>query len=359
MFSTSLNKLKSTVTSASKKISSGLPDLTKTPTMPPLSQIPSVIGSGLDKLAGKAVDSLTSTVEDFMNFDETQTPDYGRFMRVVENQDLARSNMFLVRFGDFRTTVDKDGVVNFSMDSANSGMFGFMDNMPGGVKYAWSKVQGIMNDNMKRYVTPKITKALGNSAPELIRMIPGAGELIDGLTGVDYDVNRDLALMVKAVNLPGTQLDTTLNKTDRLPFHEVKGRTMNSLTITFYCTPGFDERILMLAWMNQIHNNKKGTYGFYHSYAKDIDVLTLDRTGVMQSLVHCEGCFPIRVGDVSLDYETNSQLATVEVEFAVAHMSHNRVQGKQNPIDSVKSLLQRGKDIINAPKNIWKMVKKI
>lgn len=353
----SLGRLGKSVSSLGSQVGQAISK--NTPSMPSLSEIPGMISNTASGFVSNYIDYAAQTIEDAINFDGTQSPEYDRFMRVVENQDMARSNMFLVRFGDFRSTVEKDGVVNFRLDLDGNSSGGGSSLLPGGVKYLWSKAQTIMNDNMKKYVTPKLQKMLGNDAMDIIRMIPGAGELIDGLTGVDYDINRDMALMVKAVNLPGTTLDTQINKTDRMPFHEIRGRTYDHLTVTMYCSPGYDERILMLAWMNQIHNNKKGTYGFYHSYARDIDVVTLDRHGIMTSVVHCQECFPVNVSQVQMSYEDNNMVATVDVEFVMAHMSHNRVKGTNNPVDGIKDLINRTKDLIRAPKKIIDQIKKI
>lgn len=338
-----LSEALSRLSNAAKQATANVKNSVSVPTMPALSEIPSKISTGASDLAGSYIDGL-------LDFDGTTSPDYHRFMRVIENQDLQRTNMFLVRFGDFRTTIDKNGITNFD---TSKNFDGLTDNLPGGVKYAWGRVQSVINDNMRNVVIPKITKSLGNTGYDLIKTIPGVGEVINGLTGVDYDVNRDLALMVKSVTIPGSNIEVQINKTDRLPFHEIRGRTFDNVTVQFYCSPGFDERILMLAWQNEIHNNKRATYGFYHSYAKDIDILTLDRQGVMQSLVHCEGCFPVRVGPVQMDYENNSQLAYIEVEFAVAHASHNKAQGKKNPVDSVKDLIAKGKDLKGLAKKLF------
>lgn len=319
----------------------------KLPQMPSLSEIPGKV----QNYAGSLAQDAWNSTQNSLFGDESETPNYIRFMRVVENQDLARSNMFLVRFVDFRSIIKNDGILDFS-SPVSSGDGTATNSSPfSGTSYTWNRVQDLVTTNAMKVMSPKIKQIMGAVDPSLVRMIPGAGELLDTFLGSGYNVNKDLALMVKSVNIPGSTLETTLNKTDRMPFHEVKGRTFSNITITFYCTPGYEERVLMLNWQNAVHDNKRGRFGFYHSYAKDINILTLDRKGTRQSIVVCEGCYPIRVGDVQLDYEQNSQIATVEVEFAVAHANHITAEGTQSVIDAAESILRRGQGTVKAFKN--------
>lgn len=317
------------------------------PSIPSISEIPSVIKSGFDSGLQSGYDYLMSGAA-FGDSDET--PDFARFMRVIETHDLARPNLFLVRFGDFRTVVSNDGVVDFDLGISTDGG---VDNTSGpfaGAAYSWNRVKDIAFDAATKIASPRLKQIMGAYDPTLVSMIPGAGSIMETFLGTGYNVNKDLALMVKSVNLPGTQLETQINKTDRLPFFEVRGRTINNITVTFYCTPGYRERVLMLAWMNSIHNNKTGQYGFQAKYAREIDVLTLDRKGVRQSITLCKGCFPIRVGDVQLDYENNSQVATCEVEFVVSDMNQITSAGTENLFDAAQSLLNRGKGVYGALK---------
>jgi hypothetical protein len=60
-----------------------------------------------------------------------------------------------------------------------------------------------------------------------------------------------------------------------------------------------------------------------------------------------------------MSYEENSTVATVDVEFVMAHMSHNRIRGTNNPVDGIKDLISRTKDLIRAPKKIYDQIKKI
>lgn len=271
----------------------------------------------------------------------SDVPDFARFMKVVQSQDLARPNLFLVRFGDYRSTIKNDQLLDFTNDISDTS--GISNLIPGldGDAYTWNRVQDIALGTINKYLPPNIKNILGAYDPSLIRMIPGGGEFIDAYFGSGYDVNKDLALMVKSVNLPSSSLDTQINKTDRLPFTEVKGRATGNINITFYCSPDYAERRMMLAWLNSIHNNKKNVYSFYSSYSKTIDIMTLDRRGRIVSGVGARGCFPINVGEVVFDVENNNQVSLCTVEFACSDYSHVGMKPQDSTIDDVESLAQR------------------
>lgn len=312
------------------------------------------------KIPGMASTALSDGIDyiaDKLADDPNSTPDFARFMRVIENKDLARSNTFLVRFGDFKSVASADGILGHLGplgetiggigDAINKSTGGFF----GGTNFSWHRIQDIAMNQGKKLLSPKIKNIMGAIDSTLVRMIPGAGELLDGFLGSDYDVNRDLALMVKSVSLPGVSFDTQSNYNERKPFTEVRNRTVDPIRMTFYCSSDYAERIWFLTWMNSIHNPKKGTFGFYSNYARDIDIVTLNRRGVMTSVVHSDGCFPVRVGEVQLDYENNNQVATFEVEFTVSTMIHAEHAGKDNLINSVESFYNRTKQMVRGIRN--------
>lgn len=305
--------------------------------LPPLS---SILKYGQDKIE----DQLNSIHE---------APDYAKFMRVVENQDLARTNTFVVRFEDFRSAIRADGVLGTAEDiipdgakSALGGIGGMMSNAIGGNN--WSRIQDIAYNQSQKFLSSRMKSIMGAYDPLLVRMIPGAGEFIDAFTGAGYDVNKDLALMVKSVTIPGMSFVTQVNRVDRRPFHEITGNEITNLRMTLYCTPGYAERIWFLAWMNSAVNRNNGTRGFFDTYAKGIDVVTLDTKGVKTSVVHCSDCFPVNIGEIQLDFDQGNQVATFEVEFAISTMTHVESKGSQNFVASAESIFHRVKGAIGA-----------
>ncbi|UYD59296.1 hypothetical protein HPMBJEAJ_00197 [Aeromonas phage avDM6] len=310
--------------------------------IPPIPSIDSMINSAI----GFGEDTINNFLDEG---DSNEIPDLTRFMRKVENSDLARANMFIVRFEDFRSTLYNDGVFNMDLPifpdtnspDVNGGLFS-------GSSYTWHRIQDMALGEAHKVLTPSMKKIFGAWDPSLIKIIPGAGDILDGFLGTDYDVNKDLALMVKSVGLPSSTLETTINRIDKLPRHEVKGRNYGTMTMTFYCSPGYEERSLMLTWQNTIVNPSNGRFGFYQQYAKPIDIITLDRHGVKRSTVHNTGCFPIEVGEVQLDFENNSQIATFTVTFAVATTVHMPTEGKETGIDSIESIVRRTTGVLKA-----------
>ena len=299
------------------------------------------------------VDGAMNKGEEFLQGgDPTEIPDLTRFMRTVENRDLARANMFIVRFGDFRSTIFNDGVFDTDVPIVPDGTGqNTSDDLFSGTSYTWKRLQDVALGTAHKILSPKMKKMFGAYDPSLIRMIPGAGEILDGFLGLDYDMNKDFALMVKAVSIPSSTIETQINRTDKLPWHEARGRTFGNIVMTFYCSPSYEERSMMLSWQNAITDPKTGRWGFYNSYARDIDVITLDRHGVKQSLSHSTGCFPIEVGEVQLDFENNSQVATFQVTFAVSTSTHIPNKGQENAIDSIESIIRRTTGVYKSIKN--------
>ncbi|HDX8431742.1 TPA: hypothetical protein RQN22_001819 [Aeromonas dhakensis] len=308
-----------------------------------------------DKITDNAFKFGKQAADDILSGrNEVDTPDFTRFMRVIENQDLARTNLFLVRFQSMRNILTTDGIVGSAgklfSDVTNAN--GFVDKgkaLFNGVATGanWGRIQDIAYDQMRRRL-PQVTDVVGAIDPTLVRMIPGAGELLDGFLNSGYDVNRDLALMVKSVVLPGVSFDTQKNVYNRKPFTEVLGRSFDNLRMTFYCTPSYQEREWFLKWMSDIHDPESNTMSFYGQYARGIDVVSLDRTGDVRSVTHCDGCFPVRVGEVQLDFENNNQIATFEVEFTLSTMKQSKTDGTGNVLKSAESIYNRGKAMINA-----------
>lgn len=306
----------------------------------------------INAIRDKALNLKSDLVSDFNtnnDYDISETPDYARFMRKIENDDLARSNMFLVRFVDLNNGIGKDGILS-SLDpiktTTNDGQptTGFF----GGDTYTWNRIKDISYNQIQKYLSPKIKSIMGATDPTIIKMIPGGGELYTGFTGENFNVNRDLAMMVKSVVIPGVSLETQVNYNERKPFTEVRNRNTDPIRMTFYCSPDYSERIWFLTWLNSIHNQRKGTFGFYTNYAKKINIVTLDRNGVKTSVVDADGCFPTRVGEVTMSYEDNNQVSIFEVEFTVSNVHHAVSKGKEKAIDSLENIIRRTGIIKNA-----------
>ncbi|ENM5843201.1 hypothetical protein V4V60_003345 [Vibrio mimicus] len=246
------------------------------------------------------------------------SPDYTRFIKRVGQSDLARSNLFLVRFGDFRSLLTNDGITDSFVDVINSNVGqANTDSAFDGTSSMWRLAQRGAASTAYKILPYQAKKILGASDElGLSSNLLGAG--LNDVLGGNYRVNEDFAMMVKSVNLPSKSFDVNTLKIDRKPFAEVRNSTTGNITMTVYCSPDFIERRLMLMWMNAIHDDQRNTYGFQDSYSREINIINLDRKGTAQAATICKGCFPIRVSDVQLDFDSNNQIATFEVEFFVS-----------------------------------------
>ncbi|MFL9600052.1 hypothetical protein ACKC5Q_05075 [Aeromonas dhakensis] len=307
-------------------------------------------GKLADGVKGFVKNGIDDAFNDFVNNNEFDTPDYSRFMNVVQSRDLARTNLFLVKFQDFRSLLMNDSITDVAGD-----IFSDVTNANGITGMGKALYNGISeNVNWERAtqlgfraIRKKFPSAAGKIDkfdPTLIRMIPGLGEFYDGIVDAGYDPNKDLAIMVKSVSLPGVSLDTQKNFTNRKPFTEVNGRSYSNLRMTFYSTPEMREREWFINWMRDIHNPDTNQVGFYNAYSKVIDTTVLDRQGNVRAVIHCDGCFPISVGDIQLDYENNNQIMTFDVEFTISTMKQS---GKMagNLTGSFSDIVSRGKNL--------------
>lgn len=264
-------------------------------------------------------DSLNS-LQQISPMDSFQGPDLSGFMRKIERVDLARSNLFTVNFTDFRKIINADGVIDFDQEPIRTGD-GLEDTLKQGTEFLWNKATDKATDFLLKQGSMGIRALFGAYDPEIIQSIFGQ-EVVDLFSGPSYDVNKDISLLAKSVNIPGVSFDTEKTYQDKRPFSNVKLRTIDNITMTFYCTPNYAERSLFMSWMNKIHNPKKNTFSFYDSVKQTIEIATFNRKGKISSIAICQGCIPVRVGPVQLDFDANNQVATFEVDFEVNHTVH-------------------------------------
>lgn len=286
-----------------------------------------------------------------------QGPDLSGFMKKIERIDLARSNLFRVNFTDFRKVINSDGVVDFDMDPVSNSQYG-QSSLDSGVDFLWNKALDKASDWVLKNVGDGIKSLFGAYDPEIIRSIFGQ-DVLDLFTGPAYDVNKDISLLAKSVNLPGYTFETEKTYQDKRPFSNVKGRAVDNITMTFYSTPSYAERSLFMSWMNKIHNPKKNTFSFFDSVKQRIEIATFNRKGKITSIVICHDCIPVRVGPVNLDFDSNNTIATFEVEFEVAHTVHVPFDDSYGTWNEAESTISRGTQSIEAITGPTRMTRKI
>lgn len=300
----------------------------------------------IELLGSKSRDTWTDTAE--TSAGGFEGPDLSGFMKKIERVDLARSNLFAVNFTDFRKIINSDGVIDFDSDPVSNGSAGssFLEN---GTNFLWNKATDKVNNWVYETVGDGVKSLFGAYDPELLRSIFG-NEVVDLFSGPEYDVNKDISLLAKSATIPGYSFETEKTYQDKRPFTNVKGRTVDTISMTFYCTPTFAERSLFMSWMNRIHNPKKNTYSFFDSVKQRIEIATFNRKGKITSIAICHDCIPIRVGAVNLDFDSNNTIATFDVEFEVSHAVHVPYDDSYGTWNETGGMISRGIQSIEAIK---------
>lgn len=220
-----------------------------------------------------------------------------KFVAKINEGDLARSNLYLVRFPSMSNYLSNDGVIdNQFLDNSVSTLFG--------EKGVFTEYQNVG----RIYGATKNTIVKGLDAKDSI-------ESLNGLLAGDYTVEYDMGMMVKNVNLPGSTYEVDMDKQRRTPYPVVKSKTDDTVTMTMYLSENHEERRAMMAWYKSIYNSKTAQVAFFKSYAKNIEITTYNRNDKRTTVTTLINAFPMRVGEVTLGYENNNEVSTFEVEF--------------------------------------------
>lgn len=291
-----------------------------------------------NNLANIGNDLLSPETKSFM-------PDFSRFSNIIASKELARTNLFLIRFSDFRSVLNDKGdrmiVPDVGLSTLDSNRTG------GGIISAWNRSRDTISGVASR-VLPNTLLSAGAMDIGVLRTF-GMGDTLDTIFDSKYDINKDFGLMVKSVNLPSTNFDVNTIKHAKTPYGKPTNRTVGNVTVTFYCTRHYEERIFMLQWMNFIHNMNKNSYSFYNEYSTMIEIASLSSKGHDTSLTICNGCFPSSVGDVQLSYENGNEIATFTVEFYVARFKQLKKELPQsNMFDVGVSTINQARQLSQA-----------
>lgn len=250
-----------------------------------------------------------------------------KFMSTISDTDLARPNLYSVVFSSLNNNSSNDGVLDF------------LDN-----EYV-QQVIDIGKDILSSQ-SELFRKVTGAYSPTVVRGIFG-NDYLDFL-GQNYDVSKDIGMMVKSVNIPGINLDVTANRFLREAKHIVTGRSEDNVTMTFYLTPGHAERLYMEMWINMVFDQKTSQVSFPSKYERPIEIFTYNRQGVAETKTSLAKAYPVRIGPVQLDAESNNQVSTFEVEFTYSYSTKSAAGGDAND----ENIINQGKSIFSAAKNI-------
>lgn len=243
-----------------------------------------------------------------------------RFVAKLNETDMARSNLYIVKFPSMANYLNNDGVI----DNA------FIDDT----------ITSLNGSAGKLYSSAKKTISRGLDAYDSF-------ETLAGLLGGDYTSEYDMGLMVKNVNLPGSTLEVDIDKSRRNPYPIVKSKTDSTVTMTFYLTEDHAERRAMMAWYKSIYNTQTASVAFYKTYVKNIEIMTYSRKAKMSTVTNLKNAFPTRIGDVTLGYENNNEISTFEVEFVYESFTYSDNTFLKEETDQIESVLSAGGSAFN------------
>lgn len=174
-------------------------------------------------------------------------------------------------------------------------------------------ILGSIVDTVSREVLAKSDVARrisGFYSPEIFRAL-GLGNMLDKYLQYPYD----LGMYVKEINMPGRILGTESFGSDQVVEYSVNSYEFDPMNIQFMCTPSLKERQFFLDWMNIANESGTNKFGYYDEYVANIVIYVYDRQGNAKAVCEISDCVPIRVSDMSMSYEANSQLAIFDVTF--------------------------------------------
>lgn len=226
-----------------------------------------------------------------------------KFVSMIEKQDLARSNLYLVAFPSLSDFIQTDGIIA-SDESFFTQVDSIFKTSAGDVR----RIYGATKDHGIRGLTNG-----------------DATESLASLLGDEDGIEAKLGMMVKNVSLPGAQYETEATHYRRDNHNVIKGKTMDSVTMTFYMSTSHVERKAMLAWFKSIFDSKRSKINYHARYAKTIEVITYNRRGGTATVTTLHKAFPSRIGPVELGWENNNEIATFEVEFVIGDFTYSDV----------------------------------
>lgn len=141
-------------------------------------------------------------------------------------------------------------------------------------------------------------------------------------------VGLNSQFLCKAAQLPASTIDNTQVFYRGRPVNFAGERTFQPWTITVYNDTTFTIRNAMERWSNGVLNHGQ-TNGRVNprDYQVDLLVHQLDRNGATVKTYKFVDAYPTAIGQIQLDYETNNQLETFEVEFTYNYWLSNTTTG--------------------------------
>ncbi|MBF84645.1 MAG: hypothetical protein CL489_09235 [Acidobacteria bacterium] len=239
--------------------------------------------------------------------------DFAKFAAKIAKSDVGRPNLFKIQFSDVGFNITKDGVIDFSQDDIEPQGRENTESPLDGFDAIRSRVGNKIGDTLLKN-SDTFRKIAGAYSPKLLRLA-GGDEIVDGIMNTEPDMNKDLTLMVKSVNIPEVSYSTRKEYLDKKPFNYVEGKEQGDVTMTIICSPNLIEYQIFQSWFKAIHDPYRNAYSFYSTYARNFDIYTYKRNGRVGSLTHVQDAYPKSISEIQLDYDNNDQISTFTVTF--------------------------------------------
>lgn len=122
----------------------------------------------------------------------------------------------------------------------------------------------------------------------------------------------------KAATMPAATIEKIALGYQNRKINIAGDRTYEDWTVTIYNDSSHETRQGIVNWQNSVvgmGNDISG--GVPNEYKKAAIVRQLDRNGGITKEHTITGVFPLNVGEVTLDWDTNSEVQTFEATFAI------------------------------------------
>jgi len=141
-------------------------------------------------------------------------------------------------------------------------------------------------------------------------------------------VGLNSQFLCKASKLPASTMDSAQVFYRGRPVNFAGERTFQPWGITVYNDTTFSIRNAMEIWSDGILNHGQ-TNGRVNprDYQVDLLVHQLDRNGATVKTYKFVDAYPTNIGEITLDYETNNQLETFDVEFTYNYWTSDTTTG--------------------------------
>lgn len=189
------------------------------------------------------------------------TLEISKFVSELNKRGPARSNLFLVEFGNIRGNVKQTNPLG-ALDPAVKGSFSEKD---------------VMHNELNNH--------------------------------------EMLTLFVQQVNIPETKLERHKQHSDRIPYDAPQDMSYGELNITFLCDQSMVHKHYFQEWMTNIINPSTHAHAFYNDYICNIVVKMFDTKGNLRNAVEFTECYPVSIADVDYAAGPSDKFVEFKVGF--------------------------------------------